>query len=75
MEKLLAILRDINPDNDYESADHLIDQGLLDSFAILELVSNLEDAFGISITATDLVPANFNSAAAMWAMIQRLSKD
>ena len=31
MEKLLAILRDIDPDIDYENEKHLIDDGLLDS--------------------------------------------
>ena len=53
----------------------LIDGGLLDSFAILELVSALEDAYGVEITATELVPKNFNSAQAMWDMIQRLQKN
>jgi len=74
MEKLLKILEDINPDNDYETEEHLIDDGLLDSFAILELVSSLEDAFGVEITPTELVPQNFNSAKAMWAMLGRLQK-
>ena len=75
MEKLLEILEDINPDNDYRTADRLVDDGLLDSLSILELVSTLEDTYGIEITATELVPANFNSAAAMWNMIQRLQKN
>jgi D-alanine--poly(phosphoribitol) ligase subunit 2 len=72
MDKLIEILEDINPDNDYMKEDKLIDGGLLDSLSILELVSTLEDTYGIEITATELVPANFNSAAAMWSMIQRL---
>ncbi|MCI6698056.1 MAG: acyl carrier protein [Lachnospiraceae bacterium] len=72
MEKLLAILRDIDPDIDYENEKHLIDDGLLDSMQVLELVSTLEDEFDIEVTPTELVPANFNSADSMWKMIGRL---
>ncbi len=72
MEKLLNILEDLNPDVDYTTETKLIDNGLLDSMAILSLVSDLEDAFDVEITPVELVPANFNSADAMWQMILRL---
>lgn len=75
MDQLLEILENINPDNDYKTDERLIDDSHLDSFSILELVSEIEDAFGVEITATELVPKNFNSAAAMWDMIQRLKKN
>ena len=72
MEKLLEILKDIDPDIDYEIEDHLIDDGLLDSMQVLELVSTLEDEFDIEVTPTELVPDIFISAESMWDMIQRL---
>lgn len=72
MEKLLEILRDIDPDVDYENETALIDDGILDSMEVLELVSTLEDEFDIEVTPTELVPANFNSAESMWKMIGRL---
>lgn len=72
MDKLLEILEDIDPNNDYKTDDKLIDNGHLESLSILTLVSELEDAFDIEITPIDMVPDNFNSANAMWAMIQRL---
>lgn len=75
MEKLLEILEDIDPSNDYETEEQLIDGGYLDSLSVLTLVSELEDAFDIEISPTDLVPANFNSMKSMWEMIQRLQKD
>lgn len=74
MEQLLEILEDINPDIDYETEDQLIDGGHLDSLSILSLVAELEDAFEIEITPVDLVPVNFNSAKAMWNIIQRLQE-
>lgn len=72
MEKLLAILKEVNPDIDFENCTTLIDDGLLDSFAILEIVSEINDAFDIEVTAPEIIPENFNSAKALWAMIERL---
>lgn len=72
MDKLLEILEEIQPDADYESCDTLIDDGILDSFAILSIVSELQDEFGIMITPADIIPDNFNSAEAIWDMVCRL---
>ena len=75
MEKLLKILEELNPDIDFGTEEKLIDDGLLDSMAILSLVSDLEEEFDVEITPVELVPSNFNSAAAMWDMVQRLRED
>ena len=75
MDKLLAILEEIEPGNDYASETRLIDDGLINSISLLTLVSELEDAIDIEILPADLIPANFNSARSMWAMIQRMQKE
>ena len=75
MEKLLEILEDIQPDADYETCTTLIDDGILDSFAILSIVAELEDTFGVSVAPAEIIPENFNSAQALWAMVQRLLKE
>ena len=72
MDEVIKILEEIQPDNDYETCDTLIDDGILDSFAILSIVSELEDAYDIRITPADIIPENFNSAAALYEMVQRL---
>ena len=72
MDRLLEILEEIQPDADYETCDTLIDDGILDSFAILSIVSELQDAFDITITPADNIPENFNSAEALWDMVCRL---
>ena len=74
MEQLLEILKDIQPDVDYENCTTLIDDELLDSFAILSIVSELEDAFDVEITPVDIIPENFNSSQALWEMVQRLQE-
>ncbi|MDO4804780.1 MAG: phosphopantetheine-binding protein [Lachnospiraceae bacterium] len=72
MEELIEILEDIQPDADYETCETLIDDGILDSFAILSIITELQDAYDIRITPADIVPANFNSAKAIYAMVKRL---
>ena len=74
MEKLMEILEDIQPDADFDTCETLIDDGVLDSFAILSIVSELQDEFGITITPADIIPENFNSAKALWAMVERLQE-
>ena len=73
MEELLEILQDIKPGVDFENETALIDNGVLDSLDIIKLVGQISDEFDVEVT--DLVPANFNSAKAMYAMIQRLEDE
>lgn len=75
MEELLEILEEINPDIDYETEDRLIDGKVLDSFSIVTLVAEISDAYDIEISPKYLVPENFNSAEAMWKMIQVIQQE
>lgn len=72
MDRLLEILEELAPGEDFENCDTLIDDHILDSFAILSLVSELEDEFDIEISPAELIPDNFNSASRLWDMICRL---
>ena len=72
MEAVLNILKGLKPDVDFETETGLIDNAILDSFDIVQLISQLNDAFDIEITPADIIPENFNSAESLWAMIQKL---
>ena len=72
MDKLMQILFELRPDVDFANETALIDNGVLDSFDIISLVSELNDAFSISISPADLDPENFNSAENMWKLIESL---
>ena len=75
MDEILEILEGINPDIDFETCDTLVDDGRLASLDIVSVIAELSDAFDITIPARDIVPENFNSAEAMYAMVQRLLDD
>lgn len=74
MEKLMQILQEIRPDIDFENETGLIDEGLLDSFDVVSIISELDDAFGVQIRISELDPENFNSAEAIWNLVQELKK-
>lgn len=74
MEKLLAILKEIRPDVDFENETALIDDGILDSFDVVSIISELDDQFNVQIRITELDPENFNSAEAIWNLVQQLKK-
>ena len=75
MEELLEILRDINPDVDYETEDNLIDGKVLDSLSIIQMINDICDTFDIEIGPKWMRNENFNSAQAMWEMIQAIQED
>ena len=72
LEKVTEILTDWDDSIDYESETALVTDHILDSFGVITLVAELEDAFDISIGAAEMIPQNFNSAAAIAAMVERL---
>lgn len=72
MDKLLEILQGIRPDVDFENETELIDEGILDSFDVVSIISEIDDAFGVQIRINELDPENFNSAEAIWTLIEKL---
>ncbi|MBE5859127.1 MAG: acyl carrier protein [Butyrivibrio sp.] len=75
MEELIELLSEIKDDVDFETETALIDDGILDSFDILQIISALNDEYDISIPASEIVPDNFNSAKSLYDMVVRLQED
>ncbi len=75
MEELLKILNDLRPNVDFTTQEHLIDDMILDSLALVSLISEISEVFDVTITAKDILPENFNSAKALYALIQRLEDE
>ena len=70
MEEIVDIIKGIRPEIDIDSKSW-VDDGLLDSFDIVTLVSELIDSFNVDISVEDIIPDNFNSVEAIEDLIER----
>lgn len=71
-ERILQILQKVRRDVDFEAMTNLIDDGILDSFDIISVVSELNDEFEIEITADELEPENFNTLEAIVLLVKSM---
>ncbi len=69
-EQIVKILTELRPEFDFtqEGVD-FIEEGMLDSFDLVTLVSELDSTFGISIDGVDILPENFSSVDAIAALL------
>lgn len=75
MNDLLKILSELHPDVDFTTQEHLIDDMILDSMDIVSLIMEISETFDVTITARDIIPENFNSAKALYALISKLDDE
>ena len=71
MQTLLNALAEVRDDVDFASQYGLVDEGVIDSLDLTQIIAALDEAFGIHIPAGEIEPENFNSAEAMLAMVRR----
>ena len=75
MKELIEILSDLHPEVDFKTCKTLIDEGILDSFDIITIVADVNDVFDVAIPAEEIIPQNFNSAAALYGLVERLMEE
>ncbi len=75
MEQLLKILKSLHADVDFTAAEDLIGDGILDSLDIVTLITEINNEFDVSIPAEEVIPENFQNAASLWALIERLDEE
>jgi acyl carrier protein len=70
-ERIMTIVRKVSNNTALPDPDEsLFDSGLLDSFALPDLVSDLEREFGIKIPDADLNPRKFESVTRIQSYIE-----
>lgn len=75
MEALLDILKELHPEVDFETCDTLIDDKILDSFDIISIITSVNTEYDVAIPAEEIIPENFNSAEALYDLIERLQDE
>lgn len=68
-EKIWQLLREINEDIPQNYEIGLIEEGYIDSFAIVNIVASLEEEFNIELEAEDIIPENFYSIHSIAMMV------
>ena len=71
MEKIYSILSSLRPELDFRNSKNFIEEGLLDSFDVVSLVSELEEQYNILSDALDILPENFGSAEAIAEIVKK----
>ena len=75
MNELMEILTELRPDIDFQEEKSLVTGGVFDSFDIISLVAKIDEEFDVKIKPAHLLPANFDSADAIWALIEKLQDE
>ena len=71
MEQIYKILEEIRPEFDFKESDDDIEDGLLDSFDMVTVVSEIEAAFGILIDGLDIIPENFQNIITICEVVKK----
>ncbi len=71
-EKILEILADAEEDILTYEGDNMMEDGIINSFEVIELVSELEDAFDIEIDAKYVVAENFANKETIIALVEKI---
>ena len=75
MTELLDILENLHPEVDFDTCTTLIDDKILDSFDIITIICEINEEFDVVIPAEEIVPENFNSAQALYALVKKLEDE
>ena len=69
--EILSILKDLRPEFEFETSNNFIEDGYLDSFDIVTLVSEIEEKFDVLIDGIEILPENFNSLDSIEKLIRK----
>jgi acyl carrier protein len=69
-EQIIKILTELRPEFDFtQEGVNFIEEGMLDSFDMVNLVSELDATYGISIDGVDILPENFSTVDAIVSLL------
>lgn len=71
MEQIKKMLNELRPEFNFDESENFIEDGYLDSFDVVSLIAMIEENFKISIDGLDIVPENFESYEAIYALVRK----
>jgi acyl carrier protein len=74
LKTIEEVLKGIRPEFDFTASQDFLGDGMLDSFDMMTLVSDLDKEYGISIAGVDIVPENFHNIASIQELLRRYGK-
>lgn len=74
MNEIIDILTELHDDVDFTTETGLVENGILNSLDIVAIISEIDDRLDVQIPAEEILPENFDSAEALWALVQRLDE-
>ncbi len=72
MEKLLKLLESLKPGVDFKNSKNMIEEGLIDSFDMINIIANINEEFGIDFSVAEIVPENFETVETLYKTIERI---
>lgn len=75
MEKIIEIIKGIRPAANIDENTRLLDEHIIDSLSMIQLVAELDDEFDVEIEAMDIIPENFETVSAISKLIERLEDE
>jgi len=74
-EKIIEIIQSLNEDFDPAEEADIIEDGILDSFDIVNFIIEADEAFGVKIGVEEIVPENFSNVESIKKLIERLKNN
>ena len=73
-DRVYEILENLRPEFDFRNSENFVEDGYLDSFDIVSLVSDIESEFDVMIDGLEILPENFETVEAICELIERSGK-
>lgn len=69
--RIVEILKEIRPEFEFEGVENFFEEGMLDSFDLMTLVSTLQEEYGVKISGEAILPENFANVDAIVALLEK----
>lgn len=74
-KEVLNVLQEVKPGFDFTGQTNWVDSGSLDSFDVIQIVAELNEALDIDIPVEAIIPENFNSLETVENLVKSLLED